>query len=148
MPPHSTIYHRILYFCWKYLCVLVCQEATCHLSLSSTEAEYHAMTVTTTKITWLSYLMRDLHITPIETPILYCDNLSALHLTVNPIFHARTKHLEIDFHYVREQLALHKHEMRHIPSTDQVADIFPKPLLHQPFFKNLLGGGGRFYFVI
>lgn len=84
------------------------------VSRSSTEAEYSAMVVTVAQVTWLSNLLKDLFISQASPPILFSDNLSALQLTVNPVFHARTKHVEIDYHRVREQVALHRLETRFV----------------------------------
>ncbi|KAF5443609.1 hypothetical protein F2P56_036153 [Juglans regia] len=98
------------------------------ISRSSSEAEYRAMASTTAEITWISFLLRDLGVTLPAAPILFCDNLSALHMTANPVFHARSKHIEIDYHYVRERVALGLLHSRHIPASSQLADIFTKPL--------------------
>jgi len=71
---------------------------------------------------------------------LWCDNLGATYLSANPVFHARTKHIEIDFHFVRERVAAKKVEIRFIPSKDQVADGFTKALpakLFEEFKRNL-----------
>ena len=70
---------------------------------SSTEAEYHAMASAAAELTWLSFILRDIGVSLIEPPHLFCDNLSALHLTVNLVFHSRTKHIQLDFHFVREK---------------------------------------------
>lgn len=90
---------------------------------SSTEAEDRLMAVTNCR----TYLDQDLHIPQSSIHVLYCDNLSALHFSVNPVFHARTKH------FVRKQVALKRLETRHVSSTNQFADIFTKSLLQQPF---------------
>ncbi len=95
---------------------------------SSAEAEYRAMASTAAELTWLSFLLRDLGISISRPPILHCDNLSALHMTINPVFHGRTKHIELDYHYVRERVALGALETRFVPSNHQLADIFTKPL--------------------
>lgn len=72
------------------------------LSRSNTKAEYKAMAITAVELTWLTYVLKDVVVSMKSTPMLYWDNICALRLTVNPIFHARTKHVAIDFHYVRE----------------------------------------------
>lgn len=76
------------------------------------------MAITVGEITWLQYLFADLHLHQSKVPVLYCDNNSALHLTVNHVFHARTKHIEIDYYYLRELVARHLLETRFIPSSE------------------------------
>lgn len=103
------------------------------VACSSTEAEYRALASTSAELTWLTYILRDIGLHLSHPPLLYCDNISALQLTVNPIFHARTKHVEIDYHFVREKVASGSLVTQFIPSPQQVADIFTKPLLRKPF---------------
>ena len=91
------------------------------------------MASTAAELTWLSFLLRDLGIPLPCPPILHYDNLSALHMTVNPVFHGRTKHIELDYHYVREKVALGSLETHFVSSTNQLADIFTKPLSKLPF---------------
>jgi len=75
------------------------------VSRSSTEAEYRALAHTAAEICWFGFLFRELGI-PLQTaPCIYVDNLSAIHMAANPIFHARTRHIEIDYHFVRELVA-------------------------------------------
>ena len=62
---------------------------------------------------------------------IWCDNLGATYLTANPVFHARTKHIEIDFHFVRERVTAGALEVRFISSGDQLADVFTKPATRQ-----------------
>jgi len=98
------------------------------VSRSSTEAEYRALAFATTDLTWVSFVLRDLGI-PLKGPtLLYSDNHSAISLTANPVLHARTKHVEIDFHFVRERVALKLLEVRYVPATHQLADTFTKAL--------------------
>ena len=56
------------------------------------------------EITWIESLLRELSITPTQPPLILCVNISATYLAVNPILHARTKHVEIDYHFVRERV--------------------------------------------
>ncbi|GKC13882.1 gag/pol polyprotein [Tanacetum coccineum] len=97
------------------------------VSHSSTEAEYKVLVDTVAELTWLQAL-NELGIRSSSTPILWCDNLSATYLSANPIFHARIKHEEIDYHFVREKVAQGDLRVQHISTHDQIADIFTKPL--------------------
>lgn len=78
-------------------------------------------------------MLRDLHVSTIKLPVLYCDNQSALHIAANPVFHKRTKHLEIDCHLVREKLQAGITKLLPVSSKDQLENFFTKPLLPQPF---------------
>eukprot|EP00257_Ricinus_communis_P024896 XP_025012310.1 uncharacterized protein LOC107262689 [Ricinus communis] len=116
-----------------------CAKKQHTISRSSTEAEYRAMSHTTTELTWLSYLLSDLHIYGSPSPTLYCDNISALYLTINPVFHVRSKHIELDYHYVSERVARGLLVTKHIPSTHHVADLFANLCQRPPwldFFPN------------
>lgn len=73
-----------------------CAKKQPTISCSNSKAEYRAMAHTAAELTWLSFIFRDLHISLLTAPIIYCDNLSSLVMTVNPVFHARSKHIELD----------------------------------------------------
>ncbi|XP_043704477.1 uncharacterized mitochondrial protein AtMg00810-like [Telopea speciosissima] len=95
---------------------------------SSTESEYKALADATAELIWLEALFKELHCPIRSSPILWCDNLGATYLTANPVFHARTKHIEIDFHFVRERVASRNLSVQFISTADQLADIFTKAL--------------------
>jgi hypothetical protein len=111
------------------------------VSLSNTEAEYRAAAIATQKSTWLMQLMRDLH-QPVDYAVsLHCDNQSAIRLAKNPEFHARTKHVEVHYHFVREKVLEGKIKMYQTKTENQVADIFTKGLNTAKFrdFRKQLG---------
>lgn len=105
------------------------------VSRSSTEAEYKEVANTTAEIIWIQVLLRELGISQPRPPSLWCDNIGATYLTANPIFHRRMKHVEVDYHFVRERVASQQLEVRIISSKDQVADIMTKPLPGPAFSK-------------
>jgi histone deacetylase 1/2 len=100
------------------------------VSRSSTKAKYKAVADATAELIWTEALLRELGVTlKQKKPCLWCDNLGATYLTGNTIFHARTKHSEIDFYFVRQHVANKLLDSRSISSKDQVANCFTKALL-------------------
>ncbi|GJX59690.1 ribonuclease H-like domain-containing protein [Tanacetum coccineum] len=98
------------------------------LSRSSAEAEYRGVANAVAETCWLRNLLRELH-TPLSTATLvYCDNVSAVYLSSNPVQHQRTKHIEIDIHFVRDLVAAGHIRVLHVPSRYQYADVFTKGL--------------------
>ncbi|KAI0499127.1 hypothetical protein KFK09_020028 [Dendrobium nobile] len=105
-----------------------CVKKQLTVAKSSTEAEYRSLASATSDIIWLQRLLADFHITLTAPTSLSCDSSSALALANNPVFHARTKHIEIDYHFIRERILSKEIDVQHINSVDQPADILTKPL--------------------
>jgi hypothetical protein len=93
----------------------------------------------TAEVVWLKNLLCELGIS-ITIPVLWCDNLGAMFLASNPAFHARMKHIELDYHFVREKVATGIIQVRFICSNDQLADIITKLLAasHFSFLRSKL----------
>ncbi len=105
------------------------------ITLSSTEAEYMAMTHSGKEAVFLNHLFSDLEI-PFKFPIsLLVDNQSTIALMENPIFHAHSKHIEVRHHWMREKTGDGTIQLEYVPMADQVADIFTKLLNSEKFRK-------------
>jgi len=98
------------------------------VSRSSTEAEYKAVANTTAEIMWIQTLLKEIGIDSPRAAKLWCDNIGAKYLSANPVFHARTKHIEVDYHFVRERVSKKLLDIDFVPSGDQIADGFTKAL--------------------
>jgi hypothetical protein len=100
---------------------------------SSAEAEYRAMTSTASELTWIKQVLTDLNI-KVEKPMkMFCDNKSARHIASNLVFHERTKHIEIDCHFIRKKVQSKEIETPFVKSENQLADILTKRLSIKPF---------------
>ena len=96
------------------------------VSKSSIEVEYRCLTLVTAKVYWLRMLLCELKISLDSPSIIWCDNISALALASNPIFHARSNHFEVDYHFVCEKVAHRDIILEHISTSIQPANIFTK----------------------
>jgi hypothetical protein len=98
------------------------------VSCSSAEAEYRAMANGVAEASWLRQLLHELH-SPLQcATLVYCDNVSAVYLSTNPVQHQRTKHVEIDLHFVWERVAAGDVQVLSVPTMMQFTDIFTKGL--------------------
>ena len=110
------------------------------VSRSSCESEYRAMANTAAELIWITHLLRELHVLPTGRPTILCDNQSDLFLTQNPVSHKRAKHIDLDYHFVRELVTSGKLLTMFVPTKLQVADIFTKSLPRHQFeqFRHML----------
>ncbi|GKV14238.1 hypothetical protein SLEP1_g25140 [Rubroshorea leprosula] len=106
------------------------------VSRSSAEAEYRAMASTISELLWLKGLLKILGVDTSQPMQLHCDNQAAIHIATNPVFHERTKHIELDCHFIRHWIQVGLIKTSHVRSNLQVADIFTKAL-----------GGDQFQFL-
>ncbi|XP_071704226.1 uncharacterized mitochondrial protein AtMg00810-like [Rutidosis leptorrhynchoides] len=97
-------------------------------SRSSAEAEYRGVANAVAETCWVRNLLRELHCPLTSATLVYCDNVSSVYLSSNPVQHQRTKHIEIDIHFVRDLVAQGQVRVLHVPSRYQFADIFTKGL--------------------
>ncbi|KAK9060220.1 hypothetical protein SSX86_020924 [Deinandra increscens subsp. villosa] len=110
------------------------------ISRSSAEAEYRGVANVVAELCWLRNLLLEVYKPLPRASIVYCDNISAIYLAGNPVQHQRTKHIELDIHFVREFVQRGEVRILHVPSRYQVADIFTKGLPRVLFedFRNSL----------
>nr|XP_020164445.1 uncharacterized mitochondrial protein AtMg00810-like [Aegilops tauschii subsp. strangulata] len=110
------------------------------VSRSSAEAEYRAVAHAVAMCCWLRQLLLELQRPLPSANVVFCDNVSAVYMACNPVQHRRTKHIEIDIHFVHEKVSLGQIRVLHVPSSQQFADIMTKGLpshLFEDFWYSL-----------
>lgn len=110
------------------------------VALSSAEAEYIAATDCACEAVWLRRILNDLQLKQNEPTRIYCDNRSAIAMAKNPVFHARSKHIELRYHFIRDLVSKGEICMEFVSTNDQPADALTKPVTREKFekFKNEL----------
>ncbi|GKE23986.1 ribonuclease H-like domain-containing protein, partial [Tanacetum coccineum] len=103
-------------------------ERNVTLSLSNAEAEYRGVANVVAETAWIRNFFRELHTPLFIATLVYCDNVSAMYMSANPVQHQRTKHIEIDIHFVHDFVVKGHVRVLHVPSRFQYADIFTKGL--------------------
>ena len=111
------------------------------VSLSTTEAEYIVVASCACQAVWLRRLLTEVHFHQDGSTPIYCDNSSAIKLSKNPVYHGRSKHIDVRYHFLRDLVKDGTIDLLHCRSEDQLADIFTKPLKFVTFEKlrKLLG---------
>ncbi|GJT66043.1 ribonuclease H-like domain-containing protein [Tanacetum coccineum] len=106
-----------------------CPSTRTHIYLRLfAEAEYQGVANVVAETAWVRNLFRELHSPLLTATLVYCDNVSAVYMSANPVQHQRTKHIEIDIHFVRDMVKAGHVRVLHVPSRFQYADIFTKDL--------------------
>ena len=110
------------------------------VAMSTAEGEYIAAGSCCAQVLWMQQTLEDFGISCSKTPI-YCDNTAAINISKNPVMHSRTKHIDVRHHFLRDHVAKGNIELIFIPTENQRADIFTKPLSEDRFgiMRNELG---------
>eukprot|EP00253_Pinus_taeda_P021046 PITA_21046 len=118
-----------------------CNKKQHTVALSSVEVEYQAMCAATCQAVWLRKILQDAGEEQTEATVIIYDNKSSIKLTYNPVFHKNTKHIDTQFHFVREKVQSKEICVEYYNSFDNMADIFTKPLGRLKFelFRDTLG---------
>ena len=98
------------------------------MALSIAEAEYITMSMASCEVVWLQNIFSELFRNVLETTVILCDNQSGICMTENPVFHDRSKHIDIRYHFIRDMVQRCVVRLDHIGTDEQVADILTKPL--------------------
>jgi hypothetical protein len=103
------------------------------ISLSTTEVECIVTATCCTQVLWMIQILADLEVKYTALIPIHCDNTSAISVSKNPVFHSKTKHILIKYHFLREQVTNQVVQVHYIPTTKQIAYIFTKHLAKTPF---------------
>jgi hypothetical protein len=118
-----------------------CNRKQSSVALSTAEAEYIALSVAVREAVWLRKVLTDLFDHEMDPTIIHCDNQSCVKLSENPVFHDRSKHIEIKYHYIRDMVQRKAVHVQYLPTHEQIADVFTKPRAKMKFeyFRETLG---------
>ena len=94
------------------------------IAQSTAEAEYIATSAAGREAVWLRKLLSDLFSSELEPTVIHCDNQSCIKLTENPVFHDRSKHIEMRYHYIRDMIQRKVLSLQYVPTAEQTTDIF------------------------
>ncbi|CAL2225684.1 unnamed protein product [Prunus armeniaca] len=105
-----------------------CAKKQSTVSYSSAEAEYRSLAHVCADTTWISHLLHELALPSYVPTLLLCDNLGTIYMASNSVFHAHTKHIELNYHFIWERIISGSHQVQFVSSYDQLADILTKGL--------------------
>jgi len=105
------------------------------VTLSTTEAEFIAVTSCACQTIWLRRILQQLGHNQEGSTTIHCDNSSAIKLCKNQVLHGRSKYIDVRFHFIRELTSMGVVEVTHCQTQNQIADIMTKPLKHDVFVK-------------
>lgn len=126
----------------RKICVLRLDIVPTVVARSSAEAELRTLSLGVCEGIWITRVLKDLYQNTTGTPIqVFCDNVSAIHMAENPIHHDKTKHVQIDRHFIREKFEDKSLCIWHISTSRQIADIFTKSVA-PGIFHNLVSNLG------
>ena len=111
------------------------------MALSTIEAKYVATCSTSCEPLWLRKLLSDLFDLQLDATCIYCENQSCVKLSENPMFHDKSKHIEIKYHYIRDMVQKGEVKLQYVVTEEQIADVLTKPLARVKFeyFREKLG---------
>lgn len=103
------------------------------VSRSSTKSEYRSLSNLASEVVWIKLLLSKIKFPELGPVVLWCDHISEGSLARNPVYHAKTKHIELDVHFIWHKVQANGVDVRYVPSCDQIADILTKPLSYSQF---------------
>jgi hypothetical protein len=117
-----------------------CNRKQSYVALSIVEAEYIALSVVVHEVVWLHKILTDLLNHEMDPTIIHCDNQSCVKLSENPVFHDKSKHIEIKYHYIKDMVQRKAIHVQYIPTHEKIANIFTKLLSKKfEYFRERLG---------
>ena len=111
------------------------------MALSTAEVEYIVLSVVVREVVWLHKILTYLFGHVIDSTIIHCDNQSCVKLSENPVFHDKSKHIEINYHYIQYMVQRKAVLVQYLPTDEQVVDFLTKPLTRMKleYFHDKLG---------
>ena len=104
---------------------------------SSAEAEFRSIAHGICEVLWIKRVLEELKIRIHPLAMMYCDNKATISISYNPVHHDRTKHVEVDCHFIKEKIEQREICLTYVPSKSQIADVLTKGILRENFENNV-----------